>query len=119
LTIIIFNYTMPRMARQRRRLAPLDPAGAAQDDPLAPSTGVAVVTRDRAAGALVAPTRRRILNLLRAPGSATTVASRLGLSRQLVNYHVRALESAGLVEEIDRRQRRGLEERVVRATAAH
>jgi DNA-binding transcriptional ArsR family regulator len=47
------------------------------------------------------------------------VASALGLSRQRVNYHVRALERAGLVEEVERRARRGLEERIVRATAAH
>jgi hypothetical protein len=47
------------------------------------------------------------------------VAREVGLSRQLANYHVRALERAGLVEQIGRRPRRGLEERIVRATAAH
>lgn len=82
------------------------------------STGVAVVNR-AAAGALVDPSRRRILTELQSPGSATTVARDLGLSRQLVNYHVRALERAGLIEEVAQRQRRGLKERVVRATAAH
>ena len=53
------------------------------------------------------------------PGSATTVGEILGLPRQVVNYHVRALERAGLVEQVARRQRRGLEERVVRATAPY
>jgi DNA-binding transcriptional ArsR family regulator len=85
----------------------------------APSAGLAVVSRDRAAGALVDPTRRRILAALQTPGSATTVAREVGLSRQLTNYHVRALERAGLVQQVGRRPRRGLEERIVRATAAH
>jgi DNA-binding transcriptional ArsR family regulator len=107
------------MARRHARLAPIEPVPAGSVTAASPSSGVAVVTRDRAAGALVAPTRRRILGLLQTPGSATTLAGRLGMSRQLVNYHIRALEAAGLVEEVDRRQRRGLEERLVRATAAH
>lgn len=70
-----------------------------------------------AAAALVHPLRRRILDALRTPGSATSVAQALALSRQVVNYHVRALERAGLVEEVGARQRRGLTERLVRATA--
>lgn len=106
------------MPRRAAPLAPIEPPETAVDAARL-STGVAVVTKERAAGALVAPTRRKILALLQAPGSATTVAPRLGLSRQLANYHIRALEKAGLVEEVDRRQKRGLEERLVRATAAH
>lgn len=72
----------------------------------------------QAASALMDPTRQRILEQLRCPGSATTLSAALGLSRQLANYHVRALERAGLVEEVDRKRRRGCEERIVRATAA-
>lgn len=104
------------------RLRPIDTAPAAGTAALArtsPSAGLAVVRQDRAAGALVDPTRRRILSALQSPGSATTVAREVGLSRQLANYHVRALERAGLVEQVGRRPRRGLEERIVRATAAH
>lgn len=82
-------------------------------------SGVAVVSRHDSAAALVHPVRRRVLEALKAPGSATSVASELALPRQVVNYHVRALEKAGLVEEVERRQRRGLEERIVRATAAY
>lgn len=81
--------------------------------------GVAVVSRRESAAALVHPVRRRVLEALKAPGSATTVAASLALPRQVVNYHVRALEKAGLVEEVERIQRRGLEERIVRATAAY
>jgi DNA-binding transcriptional ArsR family regulator len=98
------------------RLMPLDTPSS---PPETASTGLAVVDREAAAGTLVDPTRRAILSRLQEPGSATTVARVLGLSRQLVNYHVRALERAGLVEEVAHRQRRGLKERVVRATAAH
>jgi DNA-binding transcriptional ArsR family regulator len=64
--------------------------------------------------------RRQILELVRdEPDSAAGVARRLGLPRQRVNYHIRELEKAGLVEEVGTRPRRGLKERLVRATAAH
>ncbi len=63
------------------------------------------------------PVRARILGLLVTPGSATTLAPQLGLSRQKVNYHLRVLESHGLVELVEERARRGLTERVVQATA--
>jgi DNA-binding transcriptional ArsR family regulator len=106
------------MPRRRARCTPLE-ADSSAVRPRAPSTGVAVVDTAAAAGALLDPTRRRILAALQIPASAAAVAGGLGLSRQLVNYHVRALERAGLVEEVERRQRRGLEARVVRATASH
>lgn len=63
------------------------------------------------------PVRARILRHLAEPGSATTLGGELGLSRQKVNYHLRALESAGLVELIEERPRRGLTERVLQAKA--
>ena len=65
----------------------------------------------------LAPLRRAVLEGLRdGPASATELASRLGESRQRVNYHVRALERDGLVELHEERARRGCTERVVRAT---
>ena len=42
--------------------------------------------------------RRRVLAALDTPASASGVADRLGLTRQKVNYHMRALEDAGLGE---------------------
>ncbi len=63
------------------------------------------------------PLRRAVLELLREPLSATQVASRLGESRQRINYHVRELERSGLIELVEERPRRGFTERVVRATA--
>jgi DNA-binding transcriptional ArsR family regulator len=65
----------------------------------------------------LSPLRRRLLELLRVPTSATELAATLGLARQKVNYHVRALESAGLVRLVEERQRRGFTERVLQATA--
>jgi DNA-binding transcriptional ArsR family regulator len=65
----------------------------------------------------LSPLRRRLLAELREPASAVALAVRLGESRQRVNYHVRELEKAGLVELVELRPRRGCTERVVRATA--
>jgi DNA-binding transcriptional ArsR family regulator len=67
--------------------------------------------------ARLSPLRRRVLAELREPASATALASRLGESRQSVNYHVRELERAGLVELVEERRRRGFTERLVRARA--
>lgn len=78
---------------------------------------VAVLDDPVAAAALIDPLRARILSSLAEPGSATTVAKALGLPRQQVNYHVRALEACGLLTLVEERPRRGVVERVVRATA--
>ena len=69
-------------------------------------------------GAALSPIRRRVLDELGDEGSATTLAERLGLTRQKVNYHLRGLEKAGLVELSEKRQRRGFTERVYRPSAA-
>ena len=107
------------MTTRARRIEPIDPAGAHRTAEASAPPGVAIVARDRSATALLDPTRRRLLEILQEPSSATAIAGAMGLSRQRVNYHVRALEKAGLVTEVGRRQRRGLEERIVRATATH
>ena len=49
--------------------------------------------------------RQRIVALARTPMSATEMASRLGLPRQRVNYHVRQLERARFLERADQRVR--------------
>src|SRR6266704_348815 len=67
---------------------------------------------DRVLTAL-SPLRRKLLNRLREPSSATQLAAALGLPRQRVNYHLRTLEAAGLVELVELRQRRGCVERIV------
>ena len=79
---------------------------------------VEVIEVPEAAAAALDPVRSRVLAALAEPGSATTVARTLGLPRQKVNYHLRALEAQGLVTMVSTRARRGLTERMLQATAA-
>jgi DNA-binding transcriptional ArsR family regulator len=62
----------------------------------------------------LSPIRRRLLERLRQPASATQLASELAMGRQRVNYHLRALEAAGFVELVEERPRRGFVERIMR-----
>jgi DNA-binding transcriptional ArsR family regulator len=64
------------------------------------------------------PTRARLLALLAEPASAAALAARLGVARQKVNYHLRALEANGLVGVAEERHWGGLTERRMVATAA-
>lgn len=64
------------------------------------------------------PVRSRLLAELAEPASAATLAARLGLARQKVNYHLRALEAHGLVKVSEKRHWGGLTERLLVATAA-
>jgi len=63
------------------------------------------------------PVRSRILAELAEPGSAASLAERVGLPRQNVNYHLRALEEHGLVELVEERKKGNMTERVLQATA--
>jgi len=56
--------------------------------------------------ALAHPLRVRILDVLRTPASAATVARAVGQSRQNVNYHLKELERTGLVHRAGE-QRKG------------
>jgi len=79
---------------------------------------VAVIEDPAAAEVSLDPMRARLLAELAEPGSATMLATRLGLPRQKVNYHLRALEQHGLVELLEERRKGNCTERVLRATAA-
>lgn len=79
---------------------------------------VALIDDPAAAEASLDPVRARLLAELAEPGSATTLAQRLGVPRQKVNYHLRALERHGLVELVEQRRRGNFTERVLRATAS-
>jgi len=79
---------------------------------------VAIIEDAASAELTLDPIRARLLAELARPGSASSLAPRLGLSRQKVNYHLRALEAHGLVELIEERRKRNMTERVMRATAA-
>ena len=77
-----------------------------------------VIDDPATAAVALEPTRSRILSELAAPASAATVATRVGLARQKVNYHLRALEAHGLVQLAEQRKWGGLTERLLVATAA-
>lgn len=79
---------------------------------------VAVIEDPTAAEVSLDPVRAQLLAELAEPGTATTVAARVGLARQKVNYHLRALERHGLVELVRERRKGNVTERVLRATAA-
>jgi DNA-binding transcriptional ArsR family regulator len=65
----------------------------------------------------LSPMRQRLLQRLRTPASATEVAAEMDLPRQKINYHLRALEGAGLLSLVETRKKRGCLERVVVASA--
>ncbi len=79
---------------------------------------VDVIDDPAAATVALAPVRSRLLAELAEPVSAATLATRLGLARQKVNYHLRALEAHGLARVAKTRQWGGLTERLMVATAA-
>jgi len=64
------------------------------------------------------PIKSRILAELATPGSAASLAGRIGLTRQKVNYHLRALEEHQLVEPVEERVWGGIKERMMIASAA-
>jgi DNA-binding transcriptional ArsR family regulator len=79
---------------------------------------LSVIDDPAAAGVSLDPVRARLLAELVVPGSATTLAAKIGLPRQKVNYHLRTLEQHGLVELVELRRRGNMTERVMQATAA-
>lgn len=83
------------------------------------SAHLAILDDADTAAAVLSPIRRRILEALGEPGSATTVGDAIGLPRQKVNYHLRTLEEAGLVEHVEDRRKGNCTERIVQATATH
>lgn len=83
------------------------PAGAA----------LSVIRKSRQAALLLEPTRQKIVENLREPGSASSLARKLGLPRQRLNYHLRELEKHGFVALVEERRKGNCVERIVRATA--
>lgn len=79
---------------------------------------VAVIEDPATAEVSLDPVRARLLAELAEPNSATTLAAKVGLPRQKVNYHLRTLEQHGLVELAEERRKGNMTERVMRATAA-
>ncbi len=79
---------------------------------------VAVIEDPATAEMSLDPVRAGLLAELAEPASASMVASRVGLPRQKVNYHLKALERHGLVELVEERRKGNVTERLFRATAA-
>jgi len=79
---------------------------------------IEVIADPAAAAAALEPVRSRLLSELAEPASAATLAGRLGIPRQKINYHLHALESHGLVRVAEKRRWGGLTERLLVATAA-
>jgi DNA-binding transcriptional ArsR family regulator len=79
---------------------------------------IQVIEDPAAATVALEPMRSRLLSELAAPASAASLAARVGLARQKVNYHLNALEAHGLVRLAEERKWGGLTERLLVATAA-
>ena len=79
---------------------------------------VEVIEDPSAAAMALDPMRARLLAELVEPSSAGALAPRVGIARQKIHYHLKALEAHGLLEMVEERRRGGITERVLRATAA-
>ncbi|MGO4834434.1 helix-turn-helix domain-containing protein, partial [Rhizobiaceae sp. 2RAB30] len=65
---------------------------------------VDVIDAPAAAALALDPIKSRLLAELGTPASAATLAARVGLARQKVNYHLRMLEDHKLVEPVEERR---------------
>jgi len=77
-----------------------------------------VIDDPASASVALDPMRSRLLSELRTPASAATLAGRMGLARQRVNYHLRTLELHGLIRVESKKRWGGLTERRLVATAS-
>src|SRR5258705_10773591 len=89
-----------------------------QSEPMESVLDLEVIDDPAVAVVALDPIRARLLAELAEPGSAASLANRVGLARQKVNYHLRALEAHGLVRPVEERRWGGLVERRLVATAA-
>src|SRR4051794_22008712 len=79
--------------------------------------GIQVIDDPAAATVALEPVRSRLLSEMAVPASAATLATRVGLARQKVNYHLKTLEAHGLVRLAGKRKWGGLTERLLVATS--
>jgi len=78
---------------------------------------IEVLEAAETAAIVLDPARLKILTALRDPDSSAGVARNLGLPRQRVGHHVRALEAAGLLTCVGERKKRNCVERLLQASA--
>jgi DNA-binding transcriptional ArsR family regulator len=79
---------------------------------------VKLIEDPEALQALAHPVRVQVLEALRSPSSAATVARQVGQPRQNVNYHVKELERAGLVRRVGERRKGNFIEGLYQAVAS-
>lgn len=79
---------------------------------------VEVIADPAAAAAALDPIRSRLLAELAVPASAAALATKVGLARQKVNYHLRSLEAHRLVRVAEERKWGGITERRLVASAS-
>jgi DNA-binding transcriptional ArsR family regulator len=89
-----------------------------EDLPMSVTSTVGVIEDTLQAATALEPTRLRLLAALAAPDSAAGLARRFHEPRQQINYHLRRLESAGLITLVEERPQRGFVERIMQATAS-
>jgi DNA-binding transcriptional ArsR family regulator len=78
---------------------------------------VEVIDDPAAAAVALEPVRSRLLSELKRPASAAALATRLGIARQKINYHLRQLETHRLVRVASTKRWGGLTERMLVASA--
>jgi len=78
---------------------------------------VALLNDSEQVGALAHPVRARILEALRTPDTAASVARAFGRSRQYVSYHLKELERVGLVQLAGERRKGNFLEQLYESTA--
>lgn len=83
------------------------------------SDGIGVVSNLEAAHTMLRPLRLKILDLLSSPESATGLARRLKMPRQRLNYHLRELEGAGLLELVKSEGQGNCVERFYQSTSRY
>ncbi len=82
------------------------------------SAALQILREPNAAAVLLDPKRQAILaRLQHEANSATGLSKVLAMPRQKINYHLRELEKAGLVEAVESKRKGNVEERIVRAKA--
>src|SRR5688572_3972595 len=77
-----------------------------------------IIDQPGAPAVILDPIKARLVAAFRTPASAASLASQVGLTRQKVNCHLRALEQHQLVEPVEERKWGGIKERRLIASAA-
>ncbi len=78
---------------------------------------VLYIDRIEQADALLKPKRVEVLRRLAEPSTCTHIGEQLGESPQSIYYHVKRLQSAGLVTLVDERRIRGIAEGIYQSVA--